>query len=255
MINKKYYFLSGLPRAGNTLFSSFINQSQKVKATANSILPNILFELDKVKQTDIYKNFPDQKSYLNVYKNVLENYYKEWQAEYIIDRSTWGTPKNLELLKLIIPKPKFIILYRPVLECLASFVKITKAKDNEILCEQLLDRDDNFGRSLWSIQNIIKSKENYILIKYDDFVLNPNAEVKKIFNFLKIPFETLKTSNINQFSINNVEYNDDIFEVPLHTIRTNTIKKNIYKIEDYLPKKIIEKYSEVDKSILQHEYK
>ena len=163
--------------------------------------------------------------------------------------------ENRELLKLIIPKPKFIILYRPVLECLASFVKITKAKDNEILCEQLLDRDDNFGRSLWSIQNIIKSKEDYILIKYNDFVLNPNAEVKKIFNFLKTPFETLKTSNINQFSINNIEYNDDIFEVPLHTIRTNRIKKDIYKIEDYLPKKLIEKYSEVDKSILQHEYK
>ena len=77
--------------------------------------------------------------------------------------------KNLQLLKLIIPKPKFIILYRPVLECLASFVKITKAKDNEILCEQLLNRDDNFGRSLWSIQNIIKSKEDYILIKYDKY--------------------------------------------------------------------------------------
>ena len=85
--------------------------------------------------------------------------------------------------------------------------------------------------------------------------MNPNAEVKKIFNFLKTPFETLKTSNINQFSINNIEDNDDIFEVPLHTIRTNRIKKDIYKIEDYLPKKLIEKYSEVDKSILQHEYK
>ena len=47
MINKKYYFLSGLPRAGNTLLSSFINQSKKVKATANSILPNILFETFK----------------------------------------------------------------------------------------------------------------------------------------------------------------------------------------------------------------
>ena len=255
MVNKKYYFLCGVPRAGNTILGSFVNQLEEVKVTANSILPNILFNLDKIKQNSIYKNFPDEKSYLNVYKNVFKNYYKEWQAKYIIDRSPWGTPKNLQLLKLIIPKPKFIILYRPVLECLASFVRITNFKNNEILCEQLLSRDNNFGKSLWSVQNIISNKEDYIIIKYNDFVSNPNVEIEKIFNFLKIPFKTLKTSNINKFLINNVRYNDDVFGIPLHDIRTNKIEKNSYKIEDYLSNKIIEKYSEADKIILQHEYK
>jgi len=255
MVNKKYYFLCGVPRAGNTIFSSFINQSAKVKITANSVLPSVLFNLNEIKQSPIYKNFPDKESYLNMYKNVLKNYYEKWQARYIIDRGPWGTPKNLQLLKLIIPKPKFIILYRPILECLASFVKITNAKNNEILCEQLLSREDNFGKSLWSIQNIINNKEDYIIIKYNDFVLNPNVEVKKIFNFLKIPFKPLKASNINQLLINNVRYDDSVFGVLLHNVRTDKIKKNSYKIEDYLSKKIIEKYSEVDKSILQHEYK
>jgi len=142
-----------------------------------------------------------------------------------------------------------------VLECLASFVRITNFKNNEILCEQLLSRDNNFGKSLWSVQNIISNKEDYIIIKYNDFVSNPNVEVEKIFNFLKIPFKTLKTSNINKFLINNVRYNDDVFGIPLHDIRTNKIEKNSYKIEDYLSNKIIEKYSEADKIILQHEYK
>ena len=263
MLHKKYYFLCSVPRAGNTIFSSFINQSEKVKVTANSVLPSILFNLDNVKQDLIYKNFPDEKSYLNVYKNIIKNYYKEWQASYIIDRGPWGTPKNLQLLKLIIPKPKFIILYRPVLECLASFIKVinpsANAKNNEMLCDYLLSRDDNIGKSMWSIQNIISNKEDYIIINYDDFVLNPNVEVKKIFKFLKIPFKSLNTSNISQFSINDVQYNDGVFNTffgePLHTIRNNKIEKNSYKIEDYLPKKIIEKYSEVDKTILQHEYK
>ena len=142
-----------------------------------------------------------------------------------------------------------------MLECLASFVRITNFKNNEILCEQLLSRDNNFGKSLWSVQNIISNKEDYIIIKYNDFVSNPNVEIEKIFNFLKIPFKTLKTSNINKFLINNVRYNDDVFGIPLHDIRTNKIEKNSYKIEDYLSNKIIEKYSEADKIILQHEYK
>ena len=52
-----------------------------------------------------------------------------------------------------------------------------------------------------------------------------------------------------------MRYNDDVFGIPLHDIRTNKIEKNSYKIEDYLSNKIIEKYSEADKIILQHEYK
>ena len=74
MLHKKYYFLCSVPRAGNTIFSSFINQSEKVKITANSVLPSVLFNLNEIKQSPIYKNFPDKESYLNMYKNVLKNY-------------------------------------------------------------------------------------------------------------------------------------------------------------------------------------
>ena len=38
---KNYYFLCGLPRAGNTLFGSLMNQNKNVKVSAYSILPNM----------------------------------------------------------------------------------------------------------------------------------------------------------------------------------------------------------------------
>ena len=40
---KNIFFLSGLPRAGNTLLSSILNQNKNIACTANSILPNILY--------------------------------------------------------------------------------------------------------------------------------------------------------------------------------------------------------------------
>jgi hypothetical protein len=243
---KAYYFLSSLPRAGNTLLGSIINQSQNVKLTANSILPSVIYQLQLIKEDEIYKNFPDKKSLDNVIKNVFNNYYQKWNVDNIIDRSVWGTPYNLRCLKLIIQKPKFIILYRPILECLASFIKIEKPINLETRCNQLMSKEGIIGKNLWSIKNIIKEKENHIIIYYKDFIKNPNKEIKKMFDYLKIPFVDFDLNNLKQFSANNVNYNDRVLNAPLHKIRTDKIKLNKYKIEDYLSANIIEQYSNLD---------
>jgi hypothetical protein len=243
---KKYYFLSSLPRAGNTLLGSIINQSASVKLTANTILTSVIYQLQLMKEDEIYKNFPDKKSLDNIIKNVFNNYYQEWNVDNIIDRGVWGTPCNLYFLKSIIKKPKFIILYRPVLDCLASFIKIEKPINVEIRCHQLMSDEGMIGKSLWSIKNIIKEKEDYIIIHYKDFIKNPNKEIRTMFDYLEIPFTNFDLSNLKQFSVNNVDYNDSIYKAQLHNIRTDKIKLNKYNIKDYLPADIIKQYSNLD---------
>jgi hypothetical protein len=243
---KNIYFLTGLPRTGNTLLGSIVNQSQHVKLTANTILTDVFYYLQLIKEYEIYKNFPDKKSLDNIIKNVFNNYYQEWNVDNIIDRGVWGTPGNLETLKSIIEKPKFIILYRPVLECLASFIKIEKPINIETRCHYLMRNEGMIGKALWSIKNIIKEKENHIIIHYKDFVKNPNKEIKTMFDYLEIPFTNFDLSNLQQFSSNNISYDDSIFDIPLHTIRTDKIQLNKYNIEDYLPADIIKQYSNLD---------
>ena len=158
----------------------------------------------------------------------------------------WGTPYNLTSLKSIIEKPKFIIFYRPVLECLASFIKIEKPINVETRCHQLMSEEGAVGKGLWSIKNLIEKKENYIIIYYKDFIKNSNIEIKKIFDFLKISFINFNLNNLKQFSVNNVSYDDSIYKAPLHTIRTDKIKLNKYNIKNYLPANIIKQYSNLD---------
>jgi hypothetical protein len=55
-----------------------------------------------------------------------------------------------------------------------------------------------------------------------------------------VPQYRIKTKNFNQFSIQNIQYNDPIPE--WHHIRTNNIKKNPYNYLSLIPDKIIEKY-------------
>ena len=71
MKNKKIYFISGFPRAGNTVLASILNQNPKIKASAHSILPDVLFQLDKLKDKDIYRNFPDEKSLDNLIEKTF----------------------------------------------------------------------------------------------------------------------------------------------------------------------------------------
>jgi hypothetical protein len=240
------YFLTSLPRAGNTLLGSIVNQSQHVKLTANTILTDVIYQLQLIKDIEIYKNFPDEKSLNNIIKNVFNNYYENWKIDNIIDRGAWGTPYNLECLKSIIKKPKFIILYRPVLECLASFIKIEKPINIELRCHELMKDDGMIGKSLWSIKNIIKKKENYLILKYSDLVNKPSNEINKIYKFLNIDIFNHKLKNFDDFLINNIKYDDSVLGSQLHKIRTNKIEFNKYKIEDYLPSNIIKQYSNLD---------
>jgi hypothetical protein len=243
---KEYYFLAGLPRSGNTLLGSIINQNPQFNLTANSILTDVIYQLDLIKNYSIYKNFPDEGSFNNIIKNVFNNYYKDWKAKYIIDRAPWGTPGNLILLKSIINKPKFIILYRPVLECLASFIKIEKPINVEEKCHELMNENSIIGKNLFSIKNIIKEKEDYIIINYLDLINKPLDQINKIYKFLNIENFKHVFKNFNDFSANNIRYDDTVLNAPLHKIRKNKIEINKYNIEDYLPSNIIKQYSNLD---------
>jgi sulfotransferase len=247
---KEIYFLSGMPRAGNTLLGALINQNKEITVTANSILPEVLYKLSLIQETDIFKNFPDHQSFDNICNNIFNNYYKDWEAKYIIDRSSWGTPGNLELLKKIIKKPKFIILYRPILEALASFIKAEKSKDIEARCKVYMDINEGrhgiIDRYLWSIENILKNKEDHIVIHYKDLINDPIKEIKKIHEFLNIPFKKIELKNFNQFYANNISYDDSVLDHEFHKIRTDKVEQIQFNIEEILPKNIIKKYSGLD---------
>lgn len=247
---KKIYFLSGMPRAGNTLLGSLLNQNKEITVTANSIIPEILYKISLLKENLVFKNFPDHSSLDNVFNNVFNNYYKDWKSKYIIDRSSWGTPGNLKLLKKIIKKPKFIILYRPVLEVLASIIKIEKWENIEGGCDIYMNPDRKGNAMvynyIWSIKNILKNKEDHIIIHYNHLINDPIKQIKKIYKFLNIPFKNPQLKNFNQFYANNIKYDDSILNSELHKIRTNKIEQIQYNIEEILPKHIIKKYSGLD---------
>ena len=64
--NRKLFFLVALPRSGNTLFASIMNQNPEIAATPNSITLEVMKDLFLLKNTDVFHNYPDHKSLDNV---------------------------------------------------------------------------------------------------------------------------------------------------------------------------------------------
>ena len=254
---KDIFFLHGLPRAGNTLFGSIMNQNPDVAVTANSICADMMGELFMLKHTDIFKNFPDHKSFDNVAKKVFENYYKDWKQNYIIDRAPWGFPINLKFLKETKSNIKIIVLVRDVIEILASFIRWSQkepasfvnqyeAKTIEEKCNMLMNKEGQIVKELVGVKHLLdhQPKELYHLVEYNDLVENPKKTIDGVYKFLNISKFKHSFTNLDQFKVNGMEYDDTIVGQGLHTIKTDAIYKEKYDANSIIPKSIIDKYKQ-----------
>ena len=258
-MKKQFFFLVGMPRTGNTLLSVLLNQNPKIKVSTNSILPDIVYSIDSLKNSLLYKNFPLEKNLNNVLKNVFDNFYFDWNCEYVIDRGHWGTTVNMNILKKIFDNNiKMIVLKRPFLEVLASYINVIKSNVKLTNIEKYIDEElyNNTGsiiRSNSYIYNNIKYEKDikFHIVDYDDLVNNTKKVVNNIYEFLEIPKFNHYFTNLDQYNIEGQKYDDTVFEgnIDFHTIRTNKIEKNKYSYKEVLPKSVIEKYKNMDKEL------
>lgn len=241
---KNIYFLSGLPRSGNTLISSILNQNPNITAYAESILSETLsLVYSNTENSNTYRIFPDEKSFQIMMENIPQNYYSRFKSQHIIDRGPWGLPNNLSCIHNYITKtPKFIILVRDIFEILASFIRVYKKHiyDTTEFCHDFLNKG-KIPCYLNSIENIINNNQDYIIIKYSDLIDNPQKQIQKLYNFLEI--ETYKHDfiSLKNFNVCGVKYLDG--NIPtLHKLKTYGIEKSKYKVENYVPESIIKNY-------------
>ena len=253
---KEIFFLSGLPRAGNTLFGSLMNQNPNVAVTANSITADMMGELFSLKKIDIFQNYPDHKSFDNVAAKVFEHYYQDWEADYIIDRAPWGMPANLGFLKHTRKNIKIIVLVRDIIEVLASFVRWSEreptsfinkhAKTVEEKCDKLMNKDGVIVKELIAVKHLLhdENKGLYKIIEYNDLVEHPKRTIESVYDYLEIPKFKHHYINLDQFKVNDMSYDETLLGERLHTIKTDAIYKEKYDARSIIPKSIIDKYEQ-----------
>ena len=253
---KQLFFLVAMPRSGNTLFASIMNQNPELVVTANSITLEIMKTLILLKKTDVFQNYPDHKSLDNVLDCVYDVFYKDWPQKYIIDRGPVMTTNNFNLMQKHFKAPfKCIVLVRDLMDVLASymqwytknsdaFINRLNLKNDEEKLFWLMKDDGAIAKELKAIQNSFNYKGLCYYLKYDYIVDDPERCINDVYKFLNIPYYSHQFQNLQQININGIEYNDRIVGKNMHTIR-NEIKKEYNPYIEKIPQTIREKYGHI----------
>jgi sulfotransferase len=260
---KTYHFLAGLPRSGNTLLSSLLNQNPDIYCSALSPLNSLMYSMHELLKSEHSLRNPNNIP--KTINQIILNYYSDIKQNIIIDREkAWATQANFDLIKeYITPQPKIIFTVRPILEILTSWINILpeysfvdkEMQDTNFWYKDYLTKNDNrcdfimrpwgqIDKTIFSINQIIKpeNKNVFCLIKYDDIVNTPQETMNKIYDFLEIPSYKHNFNKIKKLE----KDNDEALGQPanLHEIRPK-LSKVSKKPEDVLSDYVLNKYSNI----------
>ena len=253
--NKQLFFLVALPRSGNTLFTSIMNQNPEIACTPNSITLEIMKDLFLLKETDVFQNYPDHKSLDNVLDVVYDNYYKDWPQPIIIDRGPVMTEGNFYLMQKHFKRPfKCIVLLRDTVDVLASYMKwytenpdafVNKlANTDEEKLSIVMNKEGAVAKDLEAIKNSYNYKDMCHYVKYDDLVSQPEQEIRKVYQFMNLPYFNHRFENLQQVEVNGMKYDDTVLGKNMHNIRS-TVEKVTNPYIDKIPERIRQKYEHI----------
>lgn len=211
-------FLSGLPRTGSTLLTSVLNQNPSIYAGANSALCQTMWDLQvscwNSEQLD--NNLELEAKLISSIPNV---FYEEIDKNIVDKCRSWTLPANLDLInKYITKSPKIIVMTRPIIDIVKSFVFIRQM--NGWANPEMGLLDDESEPIMRSLNGVIHAKSintgQFLFIEYDDLIESPQKTIDKIYDFCEWDkFEHNFSNVINQYPENDVALNMN----GLHDIR------------------------------------
>lgn len=214
---KRFHFLSGLPRSGSNLLGTLLNQHSQLWVSSNSALHDAMRNLREtfINSEQIQLNLKPSfaQEALWSFPNL---FYRRVTEPVVLDKNPlWATPEGFALASKFSICPKFIVLHRPIIEVLASYVSVAEEKLDFYINAEYdkknsglntnLSRNDQLGKFmltkleqpylgyLYARKN---SGEQFMTIDYSDLVHSPKEVVENIFNFLNLENEEIMYTNL-----------------------------------------------------------
>lgn len=245
------FFQSSMPRSGSTIFQNIMGQNPDFYVTPTSGVLELIFGARanfsnspefKAQETELmqagFKEFCKQGMF-GFYNSVTDK-------KYVLDKSRgWGVYRPF--LNSIYPNPKIVCLVRDLRSVVCSYEKIYRKNQNlshdpirddlsargttvHKRVDEWMNPSNTIGRSLERIFEIIRQGyDNQILfIRYEDLCLQPEVQIKKVYEYFEIPYFKHDFDNIHQIT----KEDDTVYGLSndLHKIRPSLMMNN----EDYI---------------------
>lgn len=220
-MSKKYYFMSGLPRAGSTLLSSILNQNPKIYSGPSSPVVSTMLVLENSLANDeLFLAYPKPEQAAKIISSVISTFYSDIDKPIIIDKNRSWVNRLHYIPGYFGIEPKVLCPVRDIDEILTSFITMNRRnpfkgegkisfidemliKTNTPLndnnrCRFLVSQDGILGQSYNGIKKVLmESREKNIhFIEYNDLINNPKETMRNIYNFLEEDFFEHDFNNI-----------------------------------------------------------
>ncbi len=244
-MSSEIIFLSGLPRTGSTLLTSILSQNPKVHTEGNSALCQLMWDMQvSCWNTQQIQNKP--KIVDELLTSIPKTFYDGIEGNIIDKCRSWTLPANLELIdKYITKSPKIIIMLRPIVDIVKSFVLVRDMNGWSNPESGLLD--DGSEPIMRSFDGIKHAKSidsgQFLYLWYDDLVNNPEQTINKVYDFCGWEKFNHQFDNIKNLT---PERDDLLGLLGLHDIRPKLKRREVkVKLSDELYEKAIQLEKEI----------
>ena len=107
-----------------------------------------------------------------------------------------------------------------------------------------MNKDGAVAKDLEAIKNAFNYPDICHFVKYDDLVAQPEQEIRKVYQFMGLPYFNHKFEDLQQVEVNGMKYDDTIVGKNMHNIRSVVRKVNNPYI-DKIPERIRQKYEHI----------
>jgi sulfotransferase len=245
---KKIFYNASLPRSGSTLLQNVMMQNPEIYSTPTSgVIELLLSSRTLYSNGDAFKA-QDQEEMKSAFrgfcKGGIYGYFNSiTDRPYVMEKSR-GWLGNRSFIDFFDEDPKIVVMIRDLRSIFSSMEKNFRKnphKDPLIVNGAELknmttpSRIDHYsvtppvGTSLeWLFESIHQGYDKKIhFVKFEDFTVNPDKEMKKIYNYLDIPYFQHDFNNVEQLT----KENDVIHGI----FGDHTIQKEVKSIpEDYV---------------------
>lgn len=259
-----YHFMAGLPRSGGTLLKSILDQNPEIYSSPVSPVMELMYWNEEYfKNSEQYLGYPKPKSAYNIISGFMDQYYYDIKEPIVIDHCrAW--PNNIQRIKTYItPDPKIICVVRDVLDILTSFITMIHRNSDQISfvdkhliergilinddnrCDYLMSDDGIVEQALWSLSQafIKKDLKHLLLVEYNNLTENPEAEMKRIYEFLNLNYYDHDFKNIYN---NHRELDNEIYSLKdMHLVRSS-VKKISKNPNEVLSNYVLNKYNRLE---------
>jgi sulfotransferase len=236
---EQVFFQSSLPRSGSTTFQNLISQNSDFYVTPTSGVLELLYgaraNFSTSPEFKAQDNQLMSEGFKGFCKEGLFGFYNSiTDKKLVLDKSRgWGVYRPF--LNEFYPNPKIICLVRDLRSVVSSYEKIYRKnplKHDPIRndstgagttihkrVDEWMHPTNTIGRALERIFEMVRlGYDNKVLfIRYEDLCLYPEIEMKKVYEYLEIPYFQHDFDKIQQVT----KEDDSVYGLSsdLHTIR------------------------------------